>query len=181
MSASTLIARRPRRKPGRPVRARVGAPLVLAALIGLSLMAAACGGSSSATPPSTKPPAPTTTTSTTAPAITTPTVTINGTTYSVPTESPGMPINPLQDTGQQVVLTSGGFLPRTLYSAMEKPVVFTNLTAKPITLTLTDIPGVAPVVIAPGGSWSWVPNALQFAYRASTGDWGLVEVGAFGY
>jgi len=182
MSAPTLLARRPRQDPPRRRARRRAhtAPGVLAFLIGLAVVVSACGGAASSTA-TTKPPAPTTTTSTTAPQITTPTVTVNGSAITVPRETPGIPIQALQDTGQQVVLTSGGFLPRTLYAALQTPIVWTNLTDKTVTISLVSVPGVAPATVAPGATWSWVPTELAFHYKASTGDWGIVYVGAFGF
>jgi len=145
------------------------------ALVVLPLLVAACGSSPKTPPPRAVP----TTTSTTAPVITSPNVTIGGKTYSVPSEGGGIPIKSLADTGQQVVYTSSGFLPRTLYSSLQTPVVWTNLSAKPLRLSLEHV-GLAPVTIPVGGTYSWTPNVLDFAYESSTGDGGIVNVGAFG-
>jgi hypothetical protein len=117
-------------------------------------------------------------TTTTAQVIQAPTVTINGKTYDVPTDQ-GNPITPLNDTGQQIVYTSTGFLPYTLYSSLQTPVVWTNLSPKPLVLTLLHT-GVAPVTIPVGGTYSWTPNVLDFGYAAQNGDAGIVNVGAFG-
>jgi hypothetical protein len=90
-----------------------------------------------------------------------------------------MPIVPGVATGQQIILTKTGFLPQTLYSARDTPVVWTNLTAKTVTITVEHV-GIAPAKVAPGATFSWVPNVLDFGYRSSTGDSGLVNVDAFG-
>jgi hypothetical protein len=148
---------------------------LLAGLLVLSVVAAACGSpkAKSSTPPTAA------VTTTTAKAITTPTVTLNGATFPVPTETGGTtPIQTFADTGQQVVLSPSGFLPRTLYAALHQPVVFTNLTSKVVTLTIGNV-GLAPVQLQPGGHYEWTPNVLAFGYKSSTGDAGIVNVGAF--
>ena len=148
------------------------------AIVLAPLIAAGC--SSSPSSPSAQ--APTTvrsTTSTTAQVIAGATVTIDGKSYNVPSEGGGIPIKPYSDTGQQIIYTSSGFLPRTLYSSLHTPVVWTNLSNKPLVLTLEHV-GVAPVTIAVGATYSWTPNVLAFGYASSTGDFGYVNVGAFG-
>jgi hypothetical protein len=155
-------------------------PLFVA--LSLSLLAvatAACAtpsssGQSSGTSTTVQP-----TTTTTAQVIATSTVTIDGKTYPVPTENGTDPIKPFGDTGQQVVYVSSGFLPRTLYSASSTPVVWTNLSPHPLTLSILHV-GLAPVTIPVGGTYSWKPTALQFAYTSQNKDVGIVEVGAFG-
>jgi hypothetical protein len=119
------------------------------------------------------------TTSTTAQVIAGATVTISGKSYNVPSEGGGIPIKPYSDTGQQIIYTSSGFLPRTLYSSLHTPVVWTNLSTKPVVLTLEHV-GVAPVTIAVGATYSWTPNVLAFGYQSSNRDFGYVNVGAFG-
>ena len=146
----------------------------LASLLVLAVLAGACGSTPKAK--STTPP--TAVTTTTAKAIAAPTVTLNGSSFPVPTETVGTPIQPYADTGQQVVLSPTGFLPRTLYAALHDPVVFTNLTSKVVTLTVENV-GLAPVKIQPGGHYAWTPNVLAFGYKSSTGDAGIVNVGAF--
>ena len=36
------------------------------------------------------------------------------------------------------------------------------------------------MTIATGATYSWTPNVLDFGYKSSTGDVGIVNVGAFG-
>jgi hypothetical protein len=159
-----------------PVRSRA---LLFVAAVGLALTVSACG-TSTASPPTAKgtaPPPPVTTT--TAQAITTPTVTIGGKTYTVPTDGDSATITPFSDSGQQIVLAASGALPRTLYSALKTPVVFTNLTAHPLTLTIKDA-GIPPATIVSGGTFSYTPTVLAFAYTASNGAAGIVNVDAFG-
>jgi len=149
---------------------------VLVLLLPLAVAVTACGSTpaKSTTPTTVK-----AVTTTTAQPIVAKSVTIDGKAVAVPTEDGTDPIKPFSDTGQQVVLTASGFLPRTLYSALKTPVVFTNLTSHPVVLTLEHV-GVAPVTIPAGGSYSWTPNVLDFGYVSSTKDSGTVNVGAFG-
>jgi hypothetical protein len=152
--------------------------LLLLALLVVPMIAAACSGSPSS-PPSGASPTVQSTTSTTAQVISSPTVIIEGKTYTVPSEGGGVPIKPYSDTGQQIIYTSSGFLPRTLYASLQTPIVWTNLSSKPLVLTLEHV-GVAPVTVAVGGTYSWTPNVLAFGYKSSKGDAGFVNVGAFG-
>jgi hypothetical protein len=154
---------------------RVPKLVLLSALFATAVVAAGCssGPNKVDTPTTVK-----AVTTTTAQSLAATTVTLNGQTYPVPTEDGKTPITPFADSGQQVVLTTSGFLPRTLYSALHQPVVFTNLTSKVITLTVEDV-GIAPATIEPGGHFSWIPNVLAFGYKSSTGDGGIVNVGAF--
>jgi hypothetical protein len=146
-------------------------------LVGVALVAAACSSGGAATTTSTTK-APVATTTTTAPQITSSTVVLGGKSIPVPTEGDNKPISSNVDTGQQVILTSKGFLPALLFSALHTPVTFTNLSSKTVTLTLP-FTGVAPATLAPGASTSWTPNVLQFQYRSSTGYHGKAQVGAF--
>jgi len=150
--------------------------LILALLV-TPVIAAACSASPSS--PSSSPTV-RSTTSTTAQVIGSSTISIGGKTYDVPSESGGIPIKPYSDSGQQIIYTSSGFLPRTLYASLHTPIVWTNLSPKPLVLTLLNV-GVAPVTIATGATYSWTPNVLDFGYKSSTGDAGVVNVGAFGF
>ena len=93
-------------------------------LLATPVIAAACSSSPS-TPSSGV--SQSTTTSTTAQVIASSTITIGGKVYDVPSEGGGIPIKPYSDTGQQIIYTSSGFLPRTLYASLHTPVVWTNL------------------------------------------------------
>ena len=151
--------------------------LLVLVLLMLGLLAAACSSSPSSGPTA----APPKSTTTTAQVISSPTVTIGGQTVKVPTEDGTDPIKPFGDTGQQVILSSTGVLPRSLYAALNVPVTWTNLTAHPVTLKLNHVPGVSPQVIQPGSSYSWNPvNQLSFTYTSSAGGTGFVYSGVFG-
>lgn len=168
----------------RPPRLRAAAAALVA---GAGFLFAACGGApsavkdpseSSTTPPSTTSIKPQSTTTTTAPPITTPTVLIGGKLVTVPTDDGG-PITPLQDSGQNVVLTTKGFLPRVLYTGGSTSVVYTNLTPRSVTISFLHSPGTPPVTIAPGAKYAYTPRADQYEYSSSTGYAGYVVVGAF--
>ena len=150
-----------------------------AAFVSAALVLTACGGAPSAEkdPPKKAPTSPSTTT-TTAPPITAPTVVIGGKSVTVPTDE-GTPITPLQDSGQNVVLTTKGFLPRVLYSSRSTKVVYTNLTPRTVTIQFPHSPASPPTAIPPGGSYAYTPRSMQYQYTSSTGDAGYVVVGAF--
>lgn len=118
------------------------------------------------------------TTSTTAPPIATSTVVIDGRTVPVPTDD-GTPITPLQDSGQNVILTSRGFLPRVLYASRTAPVVYTNLTSGTVTISFPHSPASPAATIAPGASYDYTPRSMQYEYTSSTGYTAYVVVGAF--
>jgi hypothetical protein len=103
---------------------------------------------------------------------------INGHSFQVPTESGSQPIHQIDDSGQQIIVTSTGALPQQLFSAVSTPVTWTNLTDKTVTLTLA-VAGQPPKQVPPGGSYTWTPNILDFGYQVSNGDKGGVNVGAF--
>jgi len=97
---------------------RYRSTLLIPLLLLLGVFAAACSSSpsgSSATA-TTKP-----VTTTTAQVIVATTVTIDGKTVKVPTEDGTDPIKSFGDTGQQVILTSTGVLPLSLYASQDKP------------------------------------------------------------
>jgi hypothetical protein len=149
-------------------------------VVGLATLASGVALAACSSTPSRPTTAPTvrSTTTTTAASLTTGTIVLNGKSYPVPSEAGTRPITPFADTGEQVVLTSSGFLPRTLYASTQQAVVFTNLTTKPVTLTIEDV-GLKPAVLQPGATYHWIPNVLAFGYKSSTGDGGIVQVGAF--
>jgi hypothetical protein len=158
---------------GRITRGRRPALVAVAALAGVSLLAA-CGS----TPPHKAATPPTVATTSSVPAITTPTVILNGKSVTVPTENPGVPITPGVATGQEVVFTDKGFLPAVLYAALKTPVTFTNLSSKTVKINLVGT-GYPITSLAPGASFSWTPDDLQFEYMATGGFHGKAEVGAF--
>lgn len=118
------------------------------------------------------------TATTTIPEITSSTVEINGRTVAVPTEGGSTPIDQAVATGQQIVLHSHGVLPAQLFASGSSPVVWTNLTSQTITLTINNV-GLSSQKIAPGASYSWRPNVLDFSFSASNGGKGVVNVDAF--
>jgi hypothetical protein len=161
-----------------PHRLRTGA-VVLAALGGLSLVASACSNSPSPAA------APTTTTSTALPAsplapeVTTPTVTIDGHSYQVPT-SDGHPIDPSVDNSGQIILTDKGFLPYRQLVNLNQPVTWTNLSSRPVTISFPHVPGSKSHALAVGGTFTYSsPTLISFEYVSSSGHHGIVSIGAF--
>jgi hypothetical protein len=156
-------------------RLRTGA-VVLLALGGLSLVASAC--SNSPTPAA----APTTTSTTTTlptPELTTPTVTIDGHTYAVPT-SDGHPVNSAVDNSGQIILTDKGFLPYRQIANLNQPITWTNLSSKPVVIWFLHMPGTTRHPLPVGGSFSYSSPTLQnFEYVSSSGHHGVVSIGAF--
>jgi hypothetical protein len=155
-------------------RRRAGAVVTTLAFALVGLGFAGC--SSSATPHA----APTTTTSSVlTPAITTPTVTIDGHTYQVPTESGTNSIDPSVATGGQIVLTDKGFLPYHLFADINQPITWTNLSSHPVRITFLHMPGKSwrlPV----GGSFTYSsPSLIGFEYLSSSGYHGIVSIGVF--
>jgi predicted outer membrane repeat protein len=156
---------------------RVRTGTIAALLFVCALAAAGCGSAHGTGSPTTVKKS--ATTSTTAPEVTTPTITLDGKQFPVPTEGGTHPISSYRDTGQQVILTTKGFLPAMLFAVKEQPVVFTNLTPHTVKITFEVTAGEPPATLAPGQSMSFLPKALQFRYSSSTHDGGAVFVGAF--
>ena len=92
-----------------------------------------------------------------APSIDAVTVVINGVTVTVPREEyhPTRPIQSLNDTGQQIIITDRGVLPQALLTPSPATITWTNLTSSPVTVTYAKFgaPGSSGA-IAPGGSFS---------------------------
>jgi hypothetical protein len=156
---------------------RNAVPVVLLLLLGLCATACSSGTPSAGSASTAQS---TTTTTTAAQVIASPTVTINGQTVKVPTEDGTTPIKSDGDTGQQIILTTTGVLPRSLYATLNQPVTWTNLTTKPVTLTFKGTPTHMTTVVQPGSSYSWNPvDQLSFSYTSSAGGAGLVYSGIF--
>jgi len=168
----------PGRPPGR--RPAAGGLLVLAVL---GLVLSACGsGSPSATGSTSTTHHDTTSTvpasSVTAPPITTPTVTINGQTFTVPTDQGGT-IRPFASTGTNIVLSPKGFLPHLLIVFFPATVTWTNLTPHTVTFRILYSKVKSPPV-PPGGTWQQsYTTSDSFNYVSSTGYRAAVSVGAF--
>ena len=138
------------------------------------LLAASCGSSSSGTDASKSIPKPTI-----PPSIGSTTIQIGGKTVVVPREeySPDRPIKPLTDTGQQIIISSSGLLPRTLFAPSPVALTWTNLTSKPVTVTFAGS-GISSGPIAPGGSWTYrTDRQISIGYGTTNGYHGQVSVG----
>ena len=146
----------------------------MVALGGLSLVASAC--SSSPSPAA----APTTTTSSVpTPELTTPTVTIDGHSYQVPTDG-GHPINSAVDTSGQIVLTDKGFVPFREIVDLNQTITWTNLSSHPVTISFLHMPGTTSHRLPVGGTFNYSsPTLINFEYVSSSGYHGTVSIGAF--
>jgi len=154
-------------------RLRTGA-VTLVALGGLSLVASACSNSPSPAA------APTTTTSSVpTPQLTTPTVTIDGHTYQVPS-SGRRPVDPAVDNSGQIILTDKGFLPYQENVNLNQPITWTNLSSHPVTISFLHMPGSTSHRLPVGGSFTYSSPTLEnFVYVSSSGHRGVVSIGAF--
>ena len=144
---------------------------VLLAALAVSVACAACS-SAGGTGTTTRPPA--TGTSTTISYVT-----VNGKRLPVPTERPGRPISPVSDVGQQIVIMQRGLYPKTLYAFRGKPIVWTNLTDRPVRVLFSHYPlSRGSGSIAPGGTFSYtVHNNTAVSYATTSGAFGVVAVG----
>lgn len=160
-------------------RLRTGA-VPLLALGGLSLVASACSSSPSpAAAPTTTTSSATPTSSAPTPELTTPTVTIDGHSYPVPT-SDGHPIDSAVDNSGQIILTDKGFLPYRQIVNLKQPVTWTNLSSHPVTISFLHMPGTGSHKLPVGGTFTYSsPTLISFEYVSSSGHHGIVSIGAF--
>jgi hypothetical protein len=148
---------------------------ILAALVVVASISAACSSSKSSSPP-------TTTKLVFAPAIAGTTIVINGKTVVVPREeyTPGLPIEGQSAEGGQIIISKKGLLPMHLYGPTPITVTWTNLTSRPVALTIVASGKTSPE-ISPGRSWSMVfPKAgtiAGFSYLTTNGYRGEVSLG----
>jgi hypothetical protein len=147
----------------RPRGRRMLAGVMLVA--GLGAGAAACGGSSSAS---------STTTTEKVPVVY---VKVDGHKVRVPVEPDGsLPIAG-PGTGDQVVITSGGFAPNHLFARVKVPITFTNLTDQPQQITFEHFSVQSPK-IAPGKTWKWTPQTgISIVYQSQSGASGILDIG----
>ena len=162
---------------------------LLSVIVGVGVLAAACGGPASSasgqgtSPSISKPPSTSTPPSTSAPhGVTVPTYGQGhvvpapvGVSTTVPREVPGRPIDPVLDAGQQVVITARAFEPEQLNAVDDLPVVWTNLSGVDQRISFNAIP-VRSGVIPPGGQYVWNPGGygLTLSYDSPTGLHGVL-------
>jgi len=162
---------------------------VLCALGGLPLLAAACSSTPSraagpTTTTTSRAAAPTTTTTSLPTShphqqTTTPTVTINGQSYKVPTNGK-KPIDAAVDSSGQIVLTDKGFIPQQEIAGLKQTITWTNLSSNPVTIAFSHMPGTSPHQLPVGGTFTYSsPTLINFEYVSSSGFQGNVSIGAF--
>ena len=98
-------------------------------------------------------------------------MTINGKRILVPTERGTRPIQADQDDGQQIIISTNGFLPEDLFATEGYAVIWTNLTTVPQRIKFTNSePRFWSPWIPAGGHWSYKPlHAMSFTYASTTG------------
>jgi len=157
-------------KSGPPAGARTrSARLLAAAAAAVWLATAAC--SATATRPSSSTAAPTTPSSTRvgAPAGIAGYITILGRRVAIPDEGK-RPIDPIEDVGQQVIITQKAIEPHRLFCDLRTRLTFTNLTPVPQLLTFVNDGGWHSPKIPPGGRWSYTPAyGISYYYTTATG------------
>lgn len=119
------------------------------------------------------------TATTVAPATTTTTpyvptyVMVGRTRVQVPVEYHHVTIaaNPIMGIGQNIIITSQGFEPVSLYGSSNYPIVFTNLTTKTQEVVFYHFPSYPkPIVVPPAGKVSITHNGLiALVYGNATG------------
>ena len=149
----------------------------------LSVMVGGLGTAACASPMS----APTTTSSTTtiakispAAPITTPSITIDGASYPVPTEANGSLPSPGTATGTQIVIRPDGVLPMQLIAPEGATITWTNLTSKPVRITFAGTGKAASPMIETGGTFTFTDTGqYSVGYTTSNGFRGQASVGQF--
>lgn len=91
-------------------------------------------------------------------------------TTSVPTDTGTMPINALNDAGQEVIIAKGGYLlPEWLVAEVIYPVTWTNLSGVPQQIVFDDAP-VHSAILAPGATFTWKSKyAISLRYHTVNG------------
>ena len=174
------------RHPALPAPRTRRRTVMVAGALAIGLALGACGSSASGASTTTSAPAAKSTTTTQSATTTTlapmtGTTMIDGRPIKIPTEGGARPIDSLRDKGQQIVIATAGLYPQTLFVCPFKPITWTNLTAKPVTVRFVLYPpskGFGPVV--PGGTHTYTPPGRgAVAYRTSSGLVGQVQIGVF--
>jgi hypothetical protein len=84
-------------------------------------------------------------------------VTIDGKKVAVPDEIT-KPIQPIEDVGEQIIITPKAIEPHLLFCQVKYRLTFTNLTSVTQQLTFTNDGGWRSPKIAPGGTWHFTPH-----------------------
>jgi hypothetical protein len=142
-----------------------------------SQSSSASGTTGSATTATTRP-TPTTSspTTTTLPAQY---VKVGGHRVKVPSErGNNAPIHAYQDGGDQILITSKGFVPHILY-AEDGTVVWTNLTNQTQEITIKN-GAIHSGRIPPGGTFRWnATGSISFRYQSAAGQYAYLYLGLF--
>lgn len=176
----------PTGRTGPPISRRRRGRLV-AVVAGLMTVAAACSAAPSSTPSASNtarttesPPASDSASPSTGGAVTSTTldagrvVAAPSTPTTVPHERGVRPINPTVDNGQQILITSSGFVPAQLFADVTKPVVWTNLSGTTQQVIFDVFPVHSPP-IPPGAQFIWQPSTtVDIGYHSASGTKGAL-------
>jgi hypothetical protein len=96
-------------------------------------------------------------------------VTIDGKKVAIPDEV-DQPIRPVEDVGEQVIITPKAIEPGLLWCQVKYRLTFTNLTSVPQQLRFVNDGGWRSPIIPPGGTWHYTPIfGISYYYVTSTG------------
>jgi hypothetical protein len=84
-------------------------------------------------------------------------VTIDGKKVAIPDEGT-KPIQPIEDVGEQIIITPKAIEPHLLFCQVKYRLTFTNLTSVTQQLTFTNDGGWHSPKIVPGGTWHFTPH-----------------------
>jgi hypothetical protein len=91
---------------------------------------------------------------------------VTGSTADPPSPSASRAIDPNVDAGQRIEIHPGAFYPAQLIAVVNQPIVWANLTSKPVEVVF-DSGTVRSGEIQPGGTFSYTSNAaVSVAYHA---------------
>ncbi len=90
-------------------------------------------------------------------------------------QDPGLPVGKYVGTGQQILIKPGGaFWPAIIYAVYQVPVIWTNQSGRPQTVTFLGIP-VKSGTIPPGAQWVLkFPSSGTVSYYSAYGTHGVI-------
>jgi hypothetical protein len=143
-----------------------------AALLIVAITFAACSSANSASGSSTTPSSATTSGGSTSTSDFYPSghiVPKPDTPTTVPREAVGQPVTPDIAAGQQIIITSNGFWPKTLYANFEVAITWTNLSGHPQKVSFDHIP-VSSGLIPAGAQFVWKTHfGGSYTYSTASG------------
>jgi hypothetical protein len=96
-------------------------------------------------------------------------VAIDGRRVAIPDEGT-RPIDPVEDVGEQIIITPKAIEPHRLFCQVKRQLTFTNLTTVPQQLRFVNDGNWRSPTIAPGATWHYTPTfGISFYYKTMTG------------